>query len=144
MTPADQERSETPRRAWVVRYYRAADGNQPADEFVDAQPARAQAMIDNYIGRLTLFGPGLRYPSSSQVEGELRELRPDMGRTHYRLLYRRSDDMFIILHAFIKRGGPIDQAEIDIANERWKDFKDRMNADLRRPPSAIGRTVPRA
>ena len=26
---------------------------------------------------------------SSQVDGELRELRPDMGNTHYRLLYRR-------------------------------------------------------
>jgi hypothetical protein len=58
MAPVNQKRSETPRRAWAVRYYRAADGNQPADG--------------------------------------------------------------------------------------WKDFKDRMNADPRRPPSAIGRTVSRA
>lgn len=28
--------------------------------------------------------------------------------------------MFIILHAFIKRGGPIDQAQIDVANKRWR------------------------
>jgi len=67
-----------------------------------------------------------------------------MGRTHYGLLCRRSDDMFIVLHVFIKRGGQIDQAEIDIANKRWKDFRDRMNADPRRPPSAIGRTAPSA
>jgi phage-related protein len=99
-------------------------------------------MIDNYIGRLSIFGPALPFPSSSQVYGELRELRPDMGRTHYRLLYRRSDDMFIILHAFIKLGGPIAQREIDVANQRWEDFKARMNADPREPPSAIGHTAP--
>jgi len=124
-----------------VKFYRFTDGSQPADEFIDAQPARAQAMIDNYVGRLVLFGPSLPFPSSSQVEGDLRELRPDMGRTHYRLLYRRSDDLFIILHAFIKRGGLIDQAEIDVANTRWQDFRDRMDADPRRPPSPIGRTA---
>jgi len=99
-------------------------------------------MIDNYLGRLALFGPSLPFPSSSQVAGELRELRPDMGRTHYRLLYRRSDDIFIVLHAFIKRGGPIDRAEIALANRRWRDFRNRMDADPRRPPSAIGRTAP--
>jgi phage-related protein len=125
-----------------VKYYRATDGSQPADEFIDSQPAQAQVMIDNYLGRLAMCGPALRFPSSSQVEGELRELRPDMGRTHYRLLYRRSDDMFIILHAFIKLGGAIDQADIDIADKRWNDFRDRMDADPRQPPSAIGRTAP--
>jgi len=141
MTPRNHGPSQARRRAWAVRHYRATDGSQPADEFIDAQPARAQAMIDNYVGRLVLFGPSLPFPSSSQVEGELRELRPDMGRTHYRLLYRRSDDLFIILHAFLKRGGLIDQAEIDVANTRWQDFKDRMDADPRRPPSPIGRTA---
>ena len=141
MTPLNSGRSQPARRTWAVKFYRATDGSRPADEFIDAQPARAQAMIDNYDGRLVLFGPSLPFPSSSQVEGELRELRPDMGRTHYRLLYRRSDDLFIILHAFIKRGGLIDQAEIDVANTRWQDFKDRMDADPRRPPSPIGRTA---
>ena len=141
MAQRSDEGSQTPRRTWAVKFYRATDGSQPADEFIDAQPARAQARIDNYVGRLVLFGPSLPFPSSSQVKGELRELRPDMGRTHYRLLYRRSDDLFIILHAFIKRGGLIDQAEIDVANTRWQDFKDRMDADPRRPPSPIGRTA---
>jgi len=142
MIPGNLERSRAPRRAWAVRYHRAPDGCLPADEFIDAQPPQAQAMIDNYLGRLALFGPSLPFPSSSQVKGELRELRPDMGRTHYRLLYRRSNDLFIILHAFIKRGRSIDQAEIDVANRRWQDFKNRMDADPRRAPSAIGRAAP--
>ena len=142
MTPGNPERSRAPRRTWTVKYYRAPDGSQPADEFIDAQPPQAQAMIDNYLGRLALFGPSLPFPSSSQVEGELRELRPDMGRTHYRLLYRRSDDLFIVLHAFIKSGGPIDQPDIEVASRRWQDFKMRMDADPRRPPSAIGRAAP--
>ena len=142
MSSVDRDRSRAGRRTWPVKFYRAADGSQPADGFIDAQPRQAQAMIDSYLGRLALFGPSLPFPASSQVDGELRELRPDMGRTHYRHLYRRSDDMFIILHAFIKRGGSIDQAEITIANGRWEDFKVRMNADPRRQPSAIGRVAP--
>ncbi len=92
---------------WPVVYYRKPDGTEPADEFIRTQPPAAQAAIDNYIERLALFGPTLGYPSTSQVDGELRELRPDLGSTHYRLLYRRTDNIFVILHAFLKPGGKL-------------------------------------
>ncbi len=61
--------------AWPVVYYRQSDGTEPADDFIRTQPPAAQAAIDNYIERLAIFGPRLGYPSTSQVDGELRELR---------------------------------------------------------------------
>jgi phage-related protein len=142
MIPGNLERSRAPRRAWAVRYYRAPDGCLPADEFIDAQPPQAQAMIGQLPRATRPVRAVPAVPELEPGEGELRELRPDMGRTHYRLLYRRSNDLFIILHAFIKRGRSIDQAEIDVANRRWQDFKNRMDADPRRAPSAIGRAAP--
>ena len=127
---------------WPVVYYRKSDGTEPADEFIRTQPPAAQAAIDNYIERLALFGPALGYPSTSQVDGELRELRPDLGNTHFRLLYRRTDNVFVILHAFIKPGGKIARAEIEIAHRRWEDLKARMGAVPRHPPRALGHEAP--
>lgn len=45
------------------------------------------------LARLELFGPQLPFPYSSQVEGELRELRCHIGKRHIRFLYRRSDKL---------------------------------------------------
>ena len=70
------------------------------------------------------------------------DIRPDLGSTHYRLLYRRTDNVFVILHAFIKPGGKIARAEIDIAHRRWQDLTDRMAAVPRRPPRALGHDAP--
>jgi phage-related protein len=123
---------------WPVTYYRTRDGAEPAREYIDSLDARTRAACQNYIERLAIFGPHLPFPSSSQVDGELRELRPDMGNLHYRLLYRRSDNIFVIVHAFLKPGKRIDPAEIAIAQTRWEDLIERMNADPRRPPRPIG------
>jgi hypothetical protein len=60
-------------------FYRAPDGKEPIDEFIDAlaDPDR-QAAIDFQIDRLNMLtssNPHLPFPHSSQIEGELRELR---------------------------------------------------------------------
>jgi hypothetical protein len=64
-------------RAFCV-YYRASDGSEPVDEFIEAlrDPDR-QAALDQ-IERLNMLRPNdppLPFPWSSQLEGELRELR---------------------------------------------------------------------
>ena len=72
MSSVDRDRSRAGRRTWPVKFYRAADGSQPADGFIDAQPRQAQAMIDNYLGRLALFGPSRRSPSPPERRRESR------------------------------------------------------------------------
>jgi phage-related protein len=128
--------------AWPVTYYRDSEGREPARDYVRSLPGPTQAAVVNYLGRLATFGPALPFPSSSQVEGELRELRPDMGNLHYRLLYRRTGNVFVILHAFLKPGSRIALGEIAVAQERWDDLVTRMNADPRQPPRAIGHDAP--
>ncbi len=52
-------------------YYRAADGSQPVDDFIESLDARAQAVLDQQIERLNLLGPSrphLPFPHSSQIE----------------------------------------------------------------------------
>lgn len=127
---------------WPVVYYRDADGSEPVNDFIDALEPKVQVVLDNQIERITLFGPQLPFPHSSQVEGELRELRCHYGSTLYRILYRRSDNLFMLLHAFEKRSGAIPEGDKQIARERWADFKRRMNEEPRRPPRAAGHGAP--
>lgn len=126
-------------------YYRASDGHEPVRNFIDDLDVETQAALDNQIDRLNLLSdeiPHLPFPHSSQVEGELRELRCHFGRSHYRVLYRRSDRLIVLLHAFAKRSAKIPRREIEIARERWVDFKARMDGAPRRPPRAAGHDAP--
>lgn len=85
-------------------FYRASDGTEPVDAFIEALDSpRRQAALDFQIGRLNLLSetdPHLPFPHSSQIEGALRELRCHYGRELYRILYRRSGSLLVLLHMF--------------------------------------------
>lgn len=127
-------------------YYRAQDGSEPVNEFIDdLDPVAAQVAVDNQINRLNMLSttdPPLPFPHSSQIEGELRELRCHYGRRLFRILYRRSRNPFVLLHGFEKHSGPVPEGDIREANRRWEDFEIRMNAEPRRPPRAAGHDAP--
>lgn len=133
---------EASESGWPVVYYRDADGTEQVNDFIDALEPKVQVVLDNQIERIAQFGPRLPFPHSSQVEGELRELRCHYGNTLYRILYRRSDNLFVLLHIFQKRSGAIPEADKRIANDRWTDFKRRMDEKPRRPPRAAGHDAP--
>jgi phage-related protein len=127
-------------------FYRAQDGTQPVDDFIEGlgDPDR-QAAIDFQIDRLNLLTPAqphLPFPHSSQVNGELRELRCHYGRNLYRILYRRSGNLLVLLHMFEKRSAKLPPREIAVAQERWNDFRRRMEAEPRIPPRAAGHDAP--
>jgi phage-related protein len=82
------------------------------------------------------------HPVSSQIEGELRELRVRFARTRYRVLYQRSGNLFVLLHAFEKHTGAVPTADKELAKRRMADFKRRMDAAPRRPPRAAGDDAP--
>lgn len=126
-------------------FYRAPDGSEPVDEFIETLDSSRQAAIDFQIDRLNMLttaNPHLPFPHSSQVEGELRELRCHFGRELYRILYRRSANLIVLLHMFRKNTAKLPQREIEIATQRWEDFKQRMDAQRRVPPRAAGHDAP--
>jgi phage-related protein len=126
-------------------YYRDAQGDEPVNNFIDGLSPERQEEIDHTIALLNRLGPSdppLPFPYSSQVDGQLRELRCHYGRELYRVLYRRSRNLFVLLHAIDKRSAAIPSADIDIANARWDDFQARMNVSPRRPPRPAGRNAP--
>lgn len=126
-------------------YYRTQDGSEPVNRFIDQLSVKRQAALDNQIDRLNILTPSnphLPFPHSSQIEGELRELRCHYGRELYRILYRRSRNLVVLLHIFRKDTGKVPPAEIAVAEARWKDFLGRMDTPRRRPPRAAGHDAP--
>jgi phage-related protein len=136
------------RRTQAV-YYRDARGNEPVGQFVrglaatsPSAAAKIHDFIDKYLNDQPAGSAPPGFPISSQVDGELRELRVRFGRTRYRILYRRSGELIVLLHVFEKNTGVIQPQDIELANSRFKDFKTRMDAKPRRPPRAAGRYAP--
>lgn len=126
-------------------YYRDPDGTEPVRNFIDGLDAKRRAALLRQIDRLNLLSdqlPHLPFPHSSQIAGELRELRCHLGSDHYRVLYRRSDRLILLLHAFPKTTGKVPPGEVKIAEDRWEDFKARMEASPRKPPRAAGHDAP--
>ncbi len=126
-------------------YYRDRHGSQPVEEFIDGLPPRHQAAVDLAIDRLNGLLPNeppLAFPTTSQVDGELRELRCHYGPVLYCVLYRRSKNLFVLLHMLRKNTGRLPAPDIEIAQTRWEDFKARMDAQPRRPPRAAGGDAP--
>jgi phage-related protein len=126
-------------------YYRDRGSHEPVRAFIDALDDDEQAALDNQIDRLNLLSdqvPHLPFPHRSQVDGDLRELRCHYGRRHFRVLYRRSDRLVVLLHIFAKRSAKIAEHDIQVARDRWDDFKARMDAEHRVPPRAVGRDAP--
>lgn len=67
---------------------------------LDAKRRAALRQIDR-LNDLSDAMPHLPFPHSSQVVGELRELRCHMGSDHYRVLYRRSGRLIMLLSEIV-------------------------------------------
>lgn len=128
-----------------AKFYRDRSGREPVDAFIDALPPERAVAIDNKIDLLNGLppdAPPLAFPHSSQVRGALRELRCHYGRVLYRILYRRSGNFFVLLHILEKRTGKIPEGDIALAEERFRDFRARMDAVPRVLPRAAGHDAP--
>jgi len=86
--------------------------------------------------------PPAEHPISSQVDGELRELRIRFAKTRYRILYRRPGPLVVLLHVLEKNTDKLPARDRELAIRRFADFKARMDAEPRRPPRAAGRDAP--
>ncbi len=127
-------------------YYRDSHGAEPVNQFIQALPLKSAAKIDDFIeehlnGKPPQDPPAL-FPVTSQIDGELRELRVRFANTRYRILYQRSGNLVVLLHAIEKDTGAIPQSEIELARRRMADFRRRMDASRRIPPRPAGRDAP--
>lgn len=127
-------------------YYRGQDGLEPVADFTDAltgkRAAKLDAFIQTHLNGRDPAAPPPEHPVTSQIDRELRELRVRFADTRYRILYQRSGNLNVLLHAFEKNTAAVPKAEIALAKTRMADFSARMDAAPRRQPRAVGRDAP--
>jgi phage-related protein len=130
-------------------FYRDRWGKEPVDDFLEellkVQPlaaAKIDDAIEEYLNGRDPRDPPPEFPASSQIDGELRELRVRFARTRYRVLYQRSRNLIVLLHIFEKNTGSISASDQQKAEKRMADFQARMDKRPRRRPRAAGRDAP--
>jgi len=79
--------------------------------------------IIEYIGQLQTYGVAAGEPAIKHITGtELWELRPTKDRIFFAYW---KDNIFVLLHYFIKKTQKIPPQEIKQAERKLKDFKER-------------------
>jgi len=104
--------------------------------------AKIDDYVEEHLNGQALEAPPPEFPITSQIEGELRELRIRFANTRYRILYQRSGSLIVLLHAFEKNTGAVPASEKTMAKRRMIDFKRRMDVQPRTPPRAAGKDAP--
>jgi phage-related protein len=127
-------------------YYRDARDRQQVREFIDSLPERpmgkVEEVIEEHLNGQAADAPPPGFPISSQIDGELRELRTSFGGTRYRILYQRSRNLIVLLHGFEKNTDAVPASAKATAKWRMADFRKRMDAIPRRPPRPVGDDAP--
>ena len=70
------------------------------------------------------------------------ELRVRFANTRYRILYQRSGNLIVLLHAFEKGSGAVALADKRLAQQRMADFSARMDSQRKERPRAAGHDAP--
>jgi len=113
---------------WTIEYYERADGKCPVREFIDGLSHEGQAKYI-FISRLLVeYGVQVREPYVKQFTGhkKLFEIRIKDKTGISRILYfTHTGRRIILLHGFTKKTNKTPQREIEIAEERMKDFLSR-------------------
>lgn len=104
--------------------------------------AKIDDAIEEHLNGRDPRDPPPEFPATSQIEGELRELRVRFARTRYRVLYQRSQNLVVLLHIFEKNTGAVSARDRRKAEARMVDFRARMDANPRRRPRAAGHDAP--
>jgi phage-related protein len=127
-------------------FYRDAHGREPVREYLDSRlTLKARQHVIKQIEAMNGLAddfPPLTFPQTSQIEGRLRELRCHSGSALYRILYRRSVNLFVLLHIIRKESRTVPRQDIELAQRRWRDFRREMDTPGRRGPRPAGKDAP--
>ena len=111
---------------YEIVYYWTERGDDPVREFISFLQAKTRQKIEQNILHLSSEGSFLKRPYADKVAGPIYELRIRMGSDQIRILYAfifRSQ--ILLLHIFRKKTNAIPLRDIELAEGRLKNFRER-------------------
>ena len=114
-----------------VKFYKDKNGVEPIADYIEDLREKSYSNKDSrinfnkivaYIDLLCEKGTRIGEPVTKHLDGDIWELRPLKNRILY-AYYK--DNVFILLHHFIKKTKKIPQQEIEQAKQNLKDYLER-------------------
>jgi phage-related protein len=116
-------RPQKPSKAIQAVFYRTVRGNEPVREFLDGLTAADRKTIGGDIGQVEWKWPKMSKPLVDGFGKGLYEVRSSLRDRIARVYFAVEKAQMILLHGVIKKTQKADQADIDLARDRLKDWK---------------------
>lgn len=106
--------------------YEKNNGKATALDFMEELPAKYRSKILKKLELLKKQGNNLGEPHVKPIEGKLWELRIQYKTDQVRMIYFIDENQTIVLlHGFVKKDQKIRRSEIETAQKRLKEYKNR-------------------
>ena len=116
---------------YKVISYKDAQGRSEIDEFIDDLERKSRTnkearirfkKIIDYLAYLEKFGTRIGHPVVRHIDDDIWELRPNRDRIFF---FYWEDNIFVLLHQFVKKTHKTPPGEIEQAKRKLNDFKER-------------------
>ncbi len=113
---------------WEIEYYVTSNNKCPVKEFIDSLSPEGQAKYIFITRLIKEYGINVREPYVKQIAGQkkLFEIRIKDKSGISRILYfAHTGRKLVLLHGFTKKTDKTPKKEIEIAEQRMKDYLSR-------------------
>jgi len=112
--------------AYELVFFESESGRSPALDFLRSQPKRVRAEAGWLLEQLQTYGGSLERPIIGYLEDGIHELRWQVERNEYRLLFFFSGRRIIVLtHGFPKKTKKVPSGEIERARRLRAEWLSR-------------------
>ena len=111
---------------YEIIFYEKEDKSEPAREFIDTLPDKAQARVSRIMNLLENDGPDVGMPYSEYLQDGIFQIRVNQNSLFVRVLYFFFDGKKIVFtNGFLKKTNKTPTNEIEKAKKYRADYKNR-------------------
>ena len=103
-------------------FYKSQSGTEPVRDWLKRLPKEARKAIGEDIAYVQFKWP-IGKPRVDHLHGAVWEVRTSLTNRIARTLFAVESGVMVLLHGFIKKTQATPQAEIDLAEKRFKEWK---------------------
>lgn len=106
----------------TIAHARFETGREPVREWLRELPRDERAKIGQDIGEVQVRWP-IGRPLVAHLRGDIWEVRSNLPTRSARVLFAIRNGKMVLLNGFIKKTPTVPEAELRIAEARWRNYE---------------------